>query len=419
MAKSMNNSKMLGLQAARLALGEIRERTEDAYVGDRLDRVETVLSRIVAELASTDADEENTASSLDKEAGRIERREARVASLTPQNGNVDQTESVDLAGALQAYVKRRFPEETDLRIVSAKRLPGGRSKQTLIVETEGGRKWPARLVLRTDSSRTTEYDSVAREYPLIAAVHEHGSPAPEPLWFEPDPSVIGAAFIAFSHVGGSPAGNLWGAYDDSDAAARALAETLAQLHSLPTAIVDEGAPRDAATAVRELFESYERRWRAAWPGPSMAIEKAFDWLQRRVPELEGPAVIVHGDAHFSNVLMDGDRLTALLDWEFWHFGHPAEDLAYCRPYVEHVLEWEEFVGLYVEAGGDEPVVEVLDTFAIWRPLRNAVLGANIAHDFVAKEDLDLDTAAIALSTYPRMEAQLMKALWDASRDEQS
>jgi hypothetical protein len=39
-----------------------------------------------------------------------------------------------------------------------------------------------------------------------------------------------------------------------------------------------------------------------------------------------------------------------------------------------------------------------------------VLAANVAYHFQTREDLDLETAAIALSTLPKMEAQVALAL---------
>lgn len=40
--------------------------------------------------------------------------------------------------------------------------------------------------------------------------------------------------------------------------------------------------------------------------------------------------IVHGDFGPQNMLLDGTRVTALLDWEFAHRGDPIEDLAWCE-----------------------------------------------------------------------------------------
>ena len=52
---------------------------------------------------------------------------------------------------------------------------------------------------------------------------------------------------------------------------------------------------------------------------------------RRGDGAPGQLVIVHGDFGPNNVLLDADlTVTAVLDWEFAHVGHPLEDLAWCE-----------------------------------------------------------------------------------------
>ncbi len=50
-----------------------------------------------------------------------------------------------------------------------------------------------------------------------------------------------------------------------------------------------------------------------------------------VPGLVGTGpVLVHGDFGPQNVLIEHDRITALVDWEFAHIGQPVEDLAWAE-----------------------------------------------------------------------------------------
>lgn len=411
----MKSFEVLGVQTARRALDQVRADIEDPLARDRLDRIETVLARVAANLgarAAFDAALPSRPAAIEAGIGwdhaTAQGWEAAVAGFDPRQ-RAAEAASDDLTGRLQDYLAKRHGAGAP-RVTSARRLPGGRSKHTLIVDLEDAGALPARIVLRTDSSRTTDHDSVAREFPLVRAVHAAGCPVPEPLWFEADDSVVGAPFIAFAHVAGAPAGNLWGAFDGGSDAARELARALAGVHAVPVTAVPGGRVQPARAAVADLLTSYEARWKAALPRPSTIIGNAFAWLRERLDRVEGDAVIVHGDAHFSNMLMQDGRLSCLLDWEFWHFGHPAEDVAYARPYVEQTLDWGEFLDIYLAAGGRPVTTAQLDLFAIWRPLRNAVLASTIAHDFRAHEDLDLETAAIALSTFPRMEGQVAAAL---------
>ena len=65
-----------------------------------------------------------------------------------------------------------------------------------------------------------------------------------------------------------------------------------------------------------------------------------------VPELAGTgAVIVHGDFGPQNVLVDGHRIAAVLDWEFAHVGQSIEDLAWAEWIVRmHHPETSDAVG---------------------------------------------------------------------------
>jgi aminoglycoside phosphotransferase (APT) family kinase protein len=53
----------------------------------------------------------------------------------------------------------------------------------------------------------------------------------------------------------------------------------------------------------------------------------LSWLDRNAPEPQG-ITLVHGDLRTGNYMVDAGRLTAILDWEFCHFGDPREDLGW-------------------------------------------------------------------------------------------
>jgi Phosphotransferase enzyme family len=60
----------------------------------------------------------------------------------------------------------------------------------------------------------------------------------------------------------------------------------------------------------------------------LSLQQVPTWA---VPGLVGTgSVIVHGDFGPQNVLIGGDRITALVDWEFAHIGQPVEDLAWAE-----------------------------------------------------------------------------------------
>ncbi len=70
-----------------------------------------------------------------------------------------------------------------------------------------------------------------------------------------------------------------------------------------------------------------------------------------VPGLLGTGpVIVHGDFGPQNVLIEGDAISAVVDWEFAHLGMPVEDLA-----------WAEWIVRMHHPDAVDDLPELLDT----------------------------------------------------------
>jgi aminoglycoside phosphotransferase (APT) family kinase protein len=312
--------------------------------------------------------------------------------------------------ALEIYLRGRFPAARDLTVRSLTRVPGGRSKDTLMLEVDALPGLPASIVLRVDLGRYGT--SVCTEYPLIAALHRCGVPVPEPLWLEAETCPLGGAFLATRRMRGAPGGNMWGeGINVSPTVAKAFAESLAKLHRTPLrSLLPEVGDGGARAATEAMVADYEARWRSCNPNASVPLELAFQWLRRELPRVDGGASLVHGDPGFQNMLVDGDELVCLLDWEFAHAGDPSEDLAYCRPTVSRVIPWEQFLDHYRAAGGPAVTAERLEYFEIWRTVRNATLGTRMLRDFMDGAVGGLESCAVAVNTFPRVESQLATSL---------
>jgi aminoglycoside phosphotransferase (APT) family kinase protein len=182
-----------------------------------------------------------------------------------------------------------------------------------------------RFVLRRTASRVLDSLSRPAEFAVQRAAFAAGVPAPEPL-------ACGADFLIMRYVPGSaePAAVL--AIRDPDAVARSLAEALARLHHVAPARTALPAlappPRDpAAAAIAAYRQALDRRPRA-----HPVLEWGLRALECAPPEPREVA-LCHGDFRVGNFLVDGDRLSALLDWEFARWSDPYEDLGwFCTRY---------------------------------------------------------------------------------------
>ena len=90
--------------------------------------------------------------------------------------------------------------------------------------------------------------------------------------------------------------------------------------------------------------------------PRPVLELAFAWLKANAPAPAAP-VLVHGDFRLGNLIVDGNGLAAVLDWELAHIGDPREDIAWVC-----VNSWR-FGHSEKRVGGFGDLPEMLDAYA--------------------------------------------------------
>jgi len=195
------------------------------------------------------------------------------------------------------------------------------------------------LVLRTDApSRVAASHGRAEEYALLKLARAAGVAAPEPLWLCRDPAVFGRAFYLMRRVPGVAAGHrivkdlsLGG---PRDALAERLGQELARIHAVTPGTIARLAPGQSfgfltpssAHPGLDRVRVY-RRYLDDLGAPHPALEWGLRWLElnsRPASEI----TLVHQDFRTGNYLVDGQGLTAILDWEFCAWGDPMSDIAW-------------------------------------------------------------------------------------------
>jgi aminoglycoside phosphotransferase (APT) family kinase protein len=57
-------------------------------------------------------------------------------------------------------------------------------------------------------------------------------------------------------------------------------------------------------------------------------QSQLDYLLTHLPDYDGEPVLVQGDTGPGNFMYEGDRVTAIIDWELAHVGDPMDDIAW-------------------------------------------------------------------------------------------
>jgi aminoglycoside phosphotransferase (APT) family kinase protein len=163
-----------------------------------------------------------------------------------------------------------------------------------------------------------------REFAALEYASQNDIPAPQPLYLDATGDLLGIPGIVTRFVPGAqvetPA--------DPIAWARTLAETLAKIHAIQCDPVTRGLLLDA-NAEATWFIRPERvpDYMSAHPDGEriwQAVRDSFSGLRT------SPTTLVHLDYWPGNILWEGDRISAVVDWEEAAFGDPGIDVAYCR-----------------------------------------------------------------------------------------
>ncbi|MGX9355442.1 phosphotransferase family protein [Roseobacteraceae bacterium S113] len=211
--------------------------------------------------------------------------------------------------------------------VEVSQFATGQSNPTYLLEAASGRyvlrRKPPGVLLKSAHA-------VDREYRVMAALAPGAVPVPRVHALCTDEAVLGAMFYVMDHVTGAvhmdP--SLPGVAREARGAMMAeMAQVLAAVHNVQIEAVGLGDYGPPGNYFARQLARWTKQYRASETEALAAMDGLIDWLEAHVPEDDGQRCLVHGDFRIDNLLFDGTRAVALLDWELSTLGHPHADLA--------------------------------------------------------------------------------------------
>lgn len=281
-----------------------------------------------------------------------------------------------LAKQLAQWLGERMPGASDIRIENLQYpLGAGQSHETILFDAhwrEAGEPRQRGLVVRIKPTSFTVYydDMFIEQYRLMRALHESGRVrVAEPLWFEEDPTLLGAPFFVMEKLAGRVAVSIpsymeigWVLEASPEDRARLWENSvreLAAIQSVPLSSVSFLA----GPGGRGGFEQEWDRWREYLDRISVGRDlpfhrAAWTWLEDRLPANRPPG-LVWGDARLGNMMVDDNfEIIAVMDWEQPSLGGALHDLAWWLCHEE----------MKVHARGGTPLEGLggrIETIALW------------------------------------------------------
>lgn len=360
-------------------------------------------------------------------AAEIAEREGRLldAAEAKVRDDLEQLAALRAAGdelrvdpqAVRDYLARRDGESERLSLVAFDVAPGGYSKQTLLIGVAESRLLPDTFVIRKDHPAAIMQTSVCREYPVLVELYEAGLRVPRPLFVEAWGDHLGAPFMAVARLSGRVEGAHLVAPADRGLALQ-LATELGHLHALDCsrfAGLLPAPPAQGPDALRAEIDLLRRYWHEFAHSESATLEVAFAWLEDNAEGVVPCQAVLHGDIGFHNLLIESGQITAILDWELARFGHPAEDLGYCRSTVSRMVPWPAFLQAYEAAGGPHIDLQTSDFYTLLQLCRFVIYEVRGRGLFEFGTTEDFGMAYIGAHELPALVHRLSEMLRDVLR----
>jgi aminoglycoside phosphotransferase (APT) family kinase protein len=241
-------------------------------------------------------------------------------------------EELDVA-RLEPYLRGHFPGLAGE--LSVRQFPSGHSNLTYSVSL-GERE----MVLRRPpfGSKVKSAHDMGREYHVLDKLHA-AYPAPTPLLYCTDESVIGAPFYVMERVRGIILRrNLPEGLELPPQTARRLSEAfidnLAALHKLDYAALGLGELGKPQGYLERQVKGWIERYYGSKTHELPEVESIAAWLKEHMPAQSG-STLVHNDYKYDNMVLDAadiTRIRAVLDWEMCTLGDPLTDLGTALAY---------------------------------------------------------------------------------------
>ena len=327
----------------------------------------------------------------------------------------------DLRERCADYLRRALGDP-DLQVSGVRRIFGGFSRHTYVVEVEGERPdLVARLdpeVSLLESNRTVEFGL----YRAMAPVE--GVPVPAAVLDEDDAGPLGRPFFVMERAPGVASQEQLLVSPHRDAIGGQAIEILGRISTCDwreQGVADLLPEPDPAQSWRVELDKWEQVVDEHQLGPMPVTRAVLRWLRRNPPPPAQRVSLVHGDYRTENFLFEQDRVTAVLDWEMAHLGDPVEDLSwwllenwrYDREHQELVGAFfprEEFVARWERASGLTVAEPALRWWTLLSHVKAIAIWITAGHKFALGETAELTMPVIPWAYVAQQEGWMLAEL---------
>lgn len=236
--------------------------------------------------------------------------------------------------------------EGGLEAVTVTRGTVGNSQETWFIEARSAEGATRELVVRRSApAGVLAWTDREREFVVLRGLAGRGLPIPAVL----ARGVAERPFLLMERLPGAPPGRQ--SAQERAVLGRELGQWLARLHAVDPRELGLALPASATEATLEQIRHYERLYRSQRAGPVPLLGALLAWAERNVQDDAVAPVVLWGDPGAHNLLVANGHVSAILDWELTHVGHPLDDLGAAVWSCLGSLDAEDVVAGYEDVAG--------------------------------------------------------------------
>ena len=253
---------------------------------------------------------------------------ASVASISPED--------------IQAYLATKLEDAEGIELREVNQIAVGWSHETWLFDCHyrnAGKPQKLGLCLRRDPGNALlrHLSDLGEQFRVLKCLELTDLPTPKAFWYESDTAILGAPFLVMEKVDGacpSPWGRDGRAYYEGAGQRGVLpgefTAALAKLHAIDwraAGLEFLGVPNAGSAFAEREIAKWEELIATTEHPPEPILTDLICWLKSNIPPCEN-VTLVHGAYRTGNLLIDDDRISAVLDWELQVLGDPMYDVAY-------------------------------------------------------------------------------------------
>lgn len=315
---------------------------------------------------------------------------------------------------LATYLEEKLSADGPVTVTNMTRIAVGWSHETWLFDaswTAAGQHRHQGLCLRRDPGNALlrHESDLGEQFRVLQCLEGTEVPAPKVFWHEPEAEALGAPALIMERVPGecpSPwrkAGReYYAAAAERGVLPNSFTDALAAIHNTDwrAAGLDFlGVPGTGADFARSEITKWRGFIEASGHAGHPILTDLIHWLEANAPETDR-LTLVHGAFRTGNVLIDDDRVSAVLDWELQVIGDPMYDVAYMltelnregTDLLSNVVPRELFFERYQAATGIEIDEDRCRYYQLLYAMRSAAFWMSAAGLYADGRNTDLRLA---------------------------